>query len=203
MCVKLLLQPGAGGMEEEYKQLRDRWDAGDRDREQALHLLFLAWMHWAEPDFLTDMSHDPRATDIWHDVYAHFRGEDSSDAEFLYVAGIMASVTPWALGDEEAWQTRAVRMTARSLELDRKGFRPDYLKGAATSAITSRTRLASIRLTPNSRNGWKSDVSSVRAAPPVERGFQGWRVPRVPVVDPLLQPAFGYGLVPGGGASTT
>ncbi len=35
-------------MEETYCALREGWAAGDRDRERALHLLYLAWWHWAE-----------------------------------------------------------------------------------------------------------------------------------------------------------
>ena len=41
----------------------------DRDREHALRLLFLAWMHWADPRFVTGMSEDPRAEELWHEIF--------------------------------------------------------------------------------------------------------------------------------------
>jgi hypothetical protein len=62
--------------------------------------MFFAWMHWADPPFVTGMADDPMAADLWHETFAHFGGENSTDAEFLYVSGIMAALFPWALGDE-------------------------------------------------------------------------------------------------------
>jgi hypothetical protein len=116
-------------MEEEYRQLRNGWLAGDRDRERALHLLFLAWMHWADPPFVTGMLDDSGATELWHKVYAHFGGEGSADAEFLHVAGLMAQLFPWELGDERAWEAAAERMKVRSLQLRPEGFSPELFEG--------------------------------------------------------------------------
>ena len=62
-------------MEEVYRRLREGWLAGDRDRENSLHLLFLAWMHWADPPFVTGLSDDPDAAKLWHEVFAHFGGK--------------------------------------------------------------------------------------------------------------------------------
>lgn len=116
-------------MEEDYRRLRDGWDAGNRSREDSLRLLFLAWMHWADPEFVTGLSEDARAETTWHEVFAHFGGEDSSDAEFLHVAGMMALVFPPPLGDWDAWEEAGCRMTARSLELEPGGFPPELFKG--------------------------------------------------------------------------
>jgi hypothetical protein len=116
-------------MEEDYTQLRDRWDVGDRDREHALRLLFLAWMHWADPPFVTGMSEDPRAEELWHEIFLHFGGEDSCDAEFLHVAGLMAGIFPWVLGDKQAWDAAAERMKMRSLQLRPEGFPPEFFEG--------------------------------------------------------------------------
>ncbi len=116
-------------MEEAYRELRDRWRAGDRDRERALHLLFLSWMHWADPPFVTGMSEDVKATELWHEVFAHFGGQDSRDAEFLHVAGLMAKIFPWVLGDERAWEAGAERMKVRSLQLRPEGFPPELFEG--------------------------------------------------------------------------
>jgi hypothetical protein len=116
-------------MEEDYIQLRNSWDAGDRDRERALRLLFLAWMHWADPPFVTGLSEDPREIPLWHEIYAYFGGEDSDDAEFLHVAGLMAHLFPWVLGNESAWEATAERMRARSLQLQPEGFSPELFEG--------------------------------------------------------------------------
>ncbi len=116
-------------MEEAYWALRGGWAAGDRDRERALHLLYLAWWHWAEPDFQTGLSYDSDAVKQWHDIFLHFGGEASSDPEFLYVAAIMAEITPWAFGDEHVWAGAADRMTDRSLLLQPSGFSPEAFSG--------------------------------------------------------------------------
>ena len=135
-------------MEESYRRLREGWLVGDRDRENSLHLLFLAWMHWADPPFVTGLSDDPDAPILWHEVFAHFRGEGSSDAEFLHVAGLMAHLFPWVLGDELAWMAAAERMKTRSLQLRTEGFTPelfegrgdfgDYFAHQARAALTNR-----------------------------------------------------------------
>ena len=117
------------GTEEDYRRLREDWLAGDRDREHSLHLLFLAWMHWADPPFVTGMSDDPDADKLWQEVFAHFGGEGSSDAEFLHVAGLMAHLFPWALGDESLWKAAAERLKARSLQLRPEGFTPELFEG--------------------------------------------------------------------------
>lgn len=125
-------------MEEAYKELRDRWAAGERDREEALQLLFLSWMHWADPSFVNGMSDDPDANELWHIIFDYFGGEASSDAEFLHVTGLMAVITPWALGDDktpwplgddEAWAAMGKRMTIRSLQLQPDGFPLEMFEG--------------------------------------------------------------------------
>jgi hypothetical protein len=116
-------------MEEDYIQLRESWDRGDRDRERALHLLFLAWMHWADPPFVTGMSDDPREIELWREVFDYFGGEDSGDAEFLHVAGLMVHLFPWVFGDESTWEAIAQRMKARSRRLRPEGFTPKTFEG--------------------------------------------------------------------------
>jgi hypothetical protein len=116
-------------LEAEYERLKTGWQSGNRDRERALHLLYLAWMHWADPPFVTGMADDPEAPELWRAVYAHFGGEDAEDAEFLHVAALMAGLMPWGLGDESEWNSRADRMTARSRKFNPSGFSPEYFEG--------------------------------------------------------------------------
>lgn len=96
-----------------YDRLKQDWIGGDRSREAALDLMFHAWMHWADPPFVTGLRDDPDSSRIWHEIYQHFGGTQSSDAEFLFVAGVMAIVTPWALGDESTWIDNASNLDQR------------------------------------------------------------------------------------------
>lgn len=115
-------------MQDGYELLKTAWHS-DRERENSLQLLFLAWMHWAEPDFLTGLSEDAEAKDLWFSIYEYFGGEVASDAEFLFVASLMASIFPWALGDVSGWEARANRMAARSLQLRPEGFSTQAFAG--------------------------------------------------------------------------
>ena len=103
-------------MESEYRELKARWLAGERDRELGLHLMFFAWMHWADPPFVTGLTGDRGAEALWRDVFAYAGGESSMDVEFLFVAGLMAKLFPYAIGDEDEWSQRGSRMKERALE---------------------------------------------------------------------------------------
>lgn len=116
-------------MEDTWRELKARWLDGNRERDLALPLLFHAWMHWADPSFVTGMTEDGDAVRIWREVYLGFGGEDSSDVEFLYVASIMTGVAPWALGDERVWRTRSERLKDRALKLRPQGFAPRDFEG--------------------------------------------------------------------------
>ncbi len=109
-------------MEESYAILKARWLAGERDRELALHLMYFAWMHWADPPFVTGMVDDPVATDLWHETFGYLGGETSTDAEFLFVSGVMAQLFPYPLGDEHEWEQRGLRMQARAKEVQPAGL---------------------------------------------------------------------------------
>ncbi len=91
---------GTMQLEPDYRRLKAAWESGHRDREDSLHLLFLAWMHWADPPFVTGMEDDPEADKLWRMIYGYFGGEQSTDAEFLHVAGLMAGIFSWGLGNE-------------------------------------------------------------------------------------------------------
>jgi len=75
------------------------------------------------------MEDDPDAEDLWRTIFGSFDGERSTDAEFLHVAGLMAGIFPWGLGDAVEWASRAERMKARSLDLEPAGFSPEFFEG--------------------------------------------------------------------------
>jgi len=110
-------------VEATYSELKARWRAGERDRELALHLLYFAWMHWADPLFVTGMNDDNDAIPLWFKVFEFFGAEASADAEFLYVTAIMATITP------ELWAPRIERLNARSRRLRPEGFGPEVFEG--------------------------------------------------------------------------
>jgi hypothetical protein len=104
-------------MEEEYRDLKTRWSAGERDRELCLHLMFFAWMHWADPSNVTGLTNDLEAEELWRTIFAYLGGETSTDAEFLFIAGIMARVFTFVLGDEKQWSERGSRMIGQAMDL--------------------------------------------------------------------------------------
>lgn len=111
-------------------------------------------MHWADPPFVTQMEDDPDARGIWFEVFDHFGGEHSADAEFLHVAAIMADLFPWVLGSEGVWSDRAERMKARSLALRSAEFSPEDFagRGAYGDYFENQARRASL---PDSVQGTK------------------------------------------------
>ena len=104
-------------MENDYRELKTRWLTGERDRELGLRLMFFAWMHWADPPFVTGLTDDPDADALWRDAFTYSGGEASTDAEFLFVSGVMAELFPYAIGDENEWSQRGSRMKERALNL--------------------------------------------------------------------------------------
>jgi hypothetical protein len=116
-------------VEATYTELKTRWRAGERDRELALQLLYFAWMHWADPPFVTGMNNDEDAIPLWFEVFEFFGAEEASDAEFLHVTAIMGIITPDELGGEELWVPRIERLQARSRQLRPEGFAPEVFEG--------------------------------------------------------------------------
>jgi hypothetical protein len=100
-------------LQSRYAELKHAWLRGERNREKNLDLMFHAWMHWADPSFVTGLKEDPDALRIWHQVFEHFGGTRSSDVEFLFVAKVMVALFPWMLGDEGEWTQTAAALDRR------------------------------------------------------------------------------------------
>jgi len=130
---------------EAYELLLEHWRAGNRDRDLALHLMFLAWYLSLEPVHLTGLDESrtpsselPRAFNEAHDTFASTIGQD---AEMLFVVGVMARICPWCLGDVHLWDARsaAYRIAYRRLApngisplvFEGRGYYGDYFAGQA------------------------------------------------------------------------
>lgn len=112
-----------------YERLLAEWRRGSREREVGLHLLFLAWYLLCEPPHITglDEVRTPSTTlpGVFREVHEWFHHRIRSDAEMLYVVGLMAYLFPYLLGDEEEFEAlaREYRRLYRSLAPD--GISPD------------------------------------------------------------------------------
>lgn len=112
----------------------DEWDAGNRDRELRLHLLFLAWYCNLEPPHLTGCDDtvvpSARLPAVFSAVYETFAESILDDAEALYVVGLIATLTPWLLGgDHEVWEARSRDFRARYRALVPEGLPPSTFEG--------------------------------------------------------------------------
>jgi hypothetical protein len=134
-----------------------RWEAGARDDETALRLLFLSWYACAEPSFLTGLPEDEEASAArFREVDAHFGGVDAGHAEFLYVAGYMASTFPFCIGEEAEWEARGGRYLLRARLLRPEGFSPGHFTGRGAYGKYFAQMFASgwvERFTPRGRGG--------------------------------------------------
>ena len=83
-----------------YALLKSRWQAGRRDLETGLRLMFLAWYASAEPPGLTGLPAEEDTGRVFGEVFAHFGGTASTEAELLYAVGLMCDLFPWCCGGE-------------------------------------------------------------------------------------------------------
>jgi hypothetical protein len=110
------------------------WRAGNRDRELRLHLLFLTWYCNLEPPFLTGLDESNASSldlpQLFVEVYNTFADGIMHDVECLYVVGLMASLTPWLLGeDEPTWEQRSEAFRIRYRTLLPKGLSRQHFDG--------------------------------------------------------------------------
>ncbi|MEA9579502.1 hypothetical protein VC218_11450 [Xanthomonas nasturtii] len=120
---------GMPSLGEAFAMLQERWEFGDRDRETALRLLFLAWYSCSEPTCLTGLPDDQRTSTIFVDTFAALGGEQSSDAEVCFAVGPMAELFPRCIGDEAHWLALGNKLSSRAHELSPQGFPPSFFKG--------------------------------------------------------------------------
>lgn len=94
---------GRPSLGEAYAMLSERWAAGHRDRETALHLLFLNWFAIAEPNSLTGLPEIVRADPDPQSILKVLQGSKGQDLELDFVLWIMTEVCPWGLGGDESF----------------------------------------------------------------------------------------------------
>jgi len=114
------------------KLLLQSWDAGDRGRELALHLMYLCWYLMLEPAHLTGMETSDALAErlqvVFNEVHEYFSSRMVNDPEMLYVVGLMASISPWLLGNDDTWRSRSEEYRRRYRELAPQGIRPGVFK---------------------------------------------------------------------------
>ena len=109
------------------------WNAGNREREFRLHLLFLAWYCNLEPSHFTgyrESTPSDQLGELFSAVYETFADTILDDAEALCVVGLMALLSPWLLGgDAKTWEARARDYRVRYRALVPEGLSPSQFEG--------------------------------------------------------------------------
>ncbi len=110
--------------------LKARWQAGQRDLETGLRLMFLAWYSCAEPTFLTGLPDEDNAP-VFREVFAHFGATASTEAELLYAVGLMCDrdMFPWCCGNEDEWAAVSVECKNLARRLKPEGYSPAHFEG--------------------------------------------------------------------------
>jgi hypothetical protein len=126
-------QNGEATLAAAYQILKREWEAGVREREVALHLLFLAWYGLCEPTHLTGFDEMPAQVNelehTFNQVYHSLQPNIDSDPEMLYVVGLMAHLFPYLLGDEATWIERSKHYRQRYRSLAPTGLDSAIFRG--------------------------------------------------------------------------
>lgn len=109
-------QSGAPVLGRAFAELHARWEAGQRDRETCLRLLFLAWYTCSEPPWLTGLPETDDTPQVFRSVFAYLEENLPGDAEFLFVAGYMAASWPLCCGTESEWEKKGQECLVRFRE---------------------------------------------------------------------------------------
>jgi hypothetical protein len=123
------LPSGKPTLGDAYAMLKARWQAGRRDLETGLRLMFLAWYSCAEPPFLTGLPTQEDTGRVFREVFAHFGGAASTEPELLHAAGLMCDLVPWCCGREEEWSAVGVECKKAARRLKPEGYPPAHFEG--------------------------------------------------------------------------
>ncbi len=107
--VNLAEERDATDLAEAYSLLMARWQAGARDEETILRLLFFCWYSNVEPPYLT---HLPDASHNFMPIFEEAGGDEKATP--LILLAVMTDIFPWAVGDEGLWTARSKRLIAKA-----------------------------------------------------------------------------------------
>ena len=153
-----------------FEVIRDHWRSGHRERETALHLVFLDWFMLVEEwqvgyERNYDEENDAELGSLIYEAHDYLNPAQSEDAELLYVFGVMADIAPWELGDFYLWKRRAEEFLAKSRQLQPDGLDPEIFggRGAFGDYFAGHTRAYRYRTAANSAmntDGFLRDLES-------------------------------------------
>jgi hypothetical protein len=124
---------GEPTLRETYLLLRESWLGGARDREIALHLMFLAWYGLVEPAHLTGFTESSdEQTELraaFNNVHDFFEAQIRTDPELLFTIGLAADMFPYMLGEEAVWENRAIEYRRMYHAIAPDGIDPSVFSG--------------------------------------------------------------------------
>ena len=123
------LPSGKPTLGDAFAMLKARWQAGRRDLETGLRLMFLAWYARAEPPFLTGLPTQEDTGRVFREVFAHFGGAASTEPELLHAVGLMCDLFPWCCGSEEECSAVGVECKKAARRLKPEGYPPAQFEG--------------------------------------------------------------------------
>ena len=111
--VEELYRRGKPSLGQALEMLARHWTMLARDDGTIIRLLFLIWYRVVEPPALTGLPVE-YAGPSFESVFESVGGEESTSPLILWAVGKMAEVAPWAIGEEDKWQTAATRLFDRA-----------------------------------------------------------------------------------------
>jgi hypothetical protein len=123
------LPSGKPRLGDAFALLKARWQAGRRDLETGLRLMFLAWYACTEPPFLTGLPTQEDTGRVFREVFAHFGGTASTEPELHYAVGLMCDLFPWCCGNEDEWSAVGVECKNAAQRLKPEGYPPEHFEG--------------------------------------------------------------------------
>lgn len=139
-------QKDVNALGESFSLLLARWQAGARDEETAVRLLFLCWYRVVEPLWLTGLYEETGS--LFTEVFEQAGGEEHATPLVLLAVGVMAGMFPWVVGDEIAWAETAERLERKARELQ-----PD-IGSESFSGLGEAGRYFRHVLKPRTGTGW-------------------------------------------------